>query len=115
MPTRAFDARPLDGPVEASAPQTNRDAFDHAGAQELRNIRVQGRRTSLRLEGPMWDALEEVCLREGVGMDRLISCIRATSEGNLASAVRTFLVAYYRSAATEQGHKAAGHGLFRDR
>lgn len=114
MPTRALESRPLDGPEEASAPQSNRDALDHGGAQELRNIRVRGRRTSLRLESPMWDALEEVCLREGVGMDRLISCIRATSEGNLASAVRTFLVAYYRAAATEQGHKAAGHGLFRD-
>ncbi|MDF2095876.1 ribbon-helix-helix domain-containing protein [Aquibaculum arenosum] len=113
MPTRALESRPLDGPVEASAPRSKRDAVDH-GAQELRNIRVQERRTSLRLESPMWDALEEVCLREGVGMDRLISCIRATSEGNLASAVRTFLVTYYRAAATEQGHKAAGHGLFRD-
>lgn len=115
MPIRALEARPLDGPPpDALPPPATQEALARVGAQELRNIRVHGRRTSLRLESLMWDALEEVSLREGVGLDRLVSCIRTTSEGNLASAVRTFLVAYYRSAATEQGHKTAGHGLFRD-
>jgi len=81
----------------------------------LRNVRVDGRRTSLRLEVPMWDALEEVALREGLSLDELVSRIAGRQRGNLSSALRTFLLGYFRAAATEQGHAAAGHGLFRRR
>jgi len=81
----------------------------------LRNVRVGGRRTSLRLEAPMWDALEEVALRESLSLDDLVTRIAGRQGGNLSSALRTFLLGYFRSAATEQGHAAAGHGLFRHR
>jgi len=29
---------------------------------------------------------------------------------NLTAAMRVFILAYYRAAATEQGHSSAGHG-----
>lgn len=81
----------------------------------LRNVRVDGRRTSLRLEAPMWDALEEVALREDLSLDELVTRVADGGGGNLSSALRTFLLGYFRAAATEQGHAAAGHGLFRRR
>ena len=76
-----------------------------------RNVRLRGLRTSLRLEPAMWDALEEICRRE----QKTISSICAFIEGQRGSssrtaAVRVFILRYFRDAATESGHLAAGHG-----
>jgi predicted DNA-binding ribbon-helix-helix protein len=76
-----------------------------------RNV-VAGRgRTSMRLEPELWDALLEVCQREGQDLHAIIRSVDASrSVGGRTSAVRVFLLHYYRSAATEAGHAAAGHG-----
>jgi predicted DNA-binding ribbon-helix-helix protein len=36
-----------------------------------RNVSLSGRRTSFRLEQGMWDALDEICHREAVGLGGL--------------------------------------------
>jgi len=41
-----------------------------------RNITVSGHRTSMRLEPEMWDALAEVCRREGASLHDV--CPRST-------------------------------------
>ncbi|WP_119166957.1 ribbon-helix-helix domain-containing protein [Algihabitans albus] len=76
-----------------------------------RNVTVRGRRTSLRLEPAMWDAFAEVCNRETMTPSVLCSEIDRTRrpEGSLTAAVRVFLLAYFREAATEQGHREASH------
>jgi predicted DNA-binding ribbon-helix-helix protein len=76
-----------------------------------RNI-VAGRgRTSMRLEPEIWDALAEICAREKVGLGALIQRIEARGhEGGRTSAVRVHVLEYFRAAATEEGHRAAGHG-----
>ena len=77
-----------------------------------RNIVVAGRRTSVRLEVALWDALAEICLRERLTIHQLCGAIAAEKQGhNLTAAIRLFAFNYFRAAATEDGHREAGHGL----
>ena len=76
-----------------------------------RNVITGNGRTSMRLEPELWTALLEVCQREGHDVHALIRAVDAARHaGGRTSAVRVFLLQYYRSAATESGHAAAGHG-----
>ena len=76
-----------------------------------RNV-VAGRgRTSMRMEPELWDALLEICQRERRDMSQLVRSIEEVGHsGGRTSAVRVFVLEYFRSAATETGHEAAGHG-----
>jgi predicted DNA-binding ribbon-helix-helix protein len=76
-----------------------------------RNI-VAGRgRTSMRLEPELWDALLEICQREAIDPGQLVRRVEQQGHaGGRTSAVRVFLLTYFRSAATEAGHTQAGHG-----
>ena len=76
-----------------------------------RNV-VAGRgRTSMRLEPELWDALMEICQRERRDMSQLVREIEAIGHsGGRTSAVRVFVLEYFRVAASESGHEAAGHG-----
>ncbi len=77
-----------------------------------RNIIVDGRRTSVRLEAEMWADLRDICRREGRTIHELCTMIneRRPDERSLTSSIRVFLISYYRSASTEEGHARAGHG-----
>ena len=76
-----------------------------------RNVTIRGRRTSLRLEPAMWDALHEVAQREGTSVHEICSRVEFNrQESTLTAAIRVFILAYFREAATEQGHSLAGHG-----
>ncbi|SDG08724.1 Predicted DNA-binding protein, contains Ribbon-helix-helix (RHH) domain [Limimonas halophila] len=87
-----------------------RDAL--SSALVSRNVTVNGRRTSLRLEPELWESLEEIARREGVTVSDIVAGVDAQrAVGGLTSAVRTFVLGYFRSAATERGHANAGHGL----
>jgi predicted DNA-binding ribbon-helix-helix protein len=80
-----------------------------------RNV-VAGRgRTSMRLEPELWDALHEICHREGIGVGELIRRIESQGHsGGRTSAVRVHVLQYFRHAATEEGHQAIGHGAARN-
>ncbi len=83
------------------------------GASTLvnRNVRIGQRRTSLRLEPIMWDALDEICHRETITRHRLCETIyKFKRASTLTAGVRVFIVNYYRAAATEDGHASVGHG-----
>ena len=76
-----------------------------------RNITLQDRRTSMRLEPAMWDALDEICRREGRTIHELCSMVEhQRRESKLTAAIRVFVMAYYRAASTNEGHAGAGHG-----
>ena len=79
-----------------------------------RNITVLGRRTSVRLEPEMWRALKDIARRESCTTHDLCSLIalRKNEHTSLTAAIRVFLMLYYRAAATEEGHRKAGHGDF---
>ena len=62
-----------------------------------RNVTIQGHRTSMSLESAIWEALEEICERENMTFNQLCSLIeRYRESSSRTSAVRTFLVNYYR-------------------
>jgi predicted DNA-binding ribbon-helix-helix protein len=76
-----------------------------------RNVVAERGRTSMRLEPELWDALHEICERESQDMSTLVRQVEAAGhEGGRTSAIRVFILNYYRSAATEPGHAGAGHG-----
>ncbi len=76
-----------------------------------RNITATAGRTSMRLEPEVWDALREICLREGLELRDLIQRVeKGTGDGGRTSAVRVHVLQYFRAAATEDGHRKAGHG-----
>ena len=69
------------------------------------NITVDGHRTSVRLEPYMWDSLQDICLLEGIDVHTLCTHIsnRHLGRRNLTSAIRVFVMAYYRHVALEHG------------
>jgi len=77
-----------------------------------RNVTIGGHRTSCRLEPYMWDALYDVCARERVTIHTLCTRISERKDLNtsLTAAIRVFALAYFRAAATEEGHMRASHG-----
>ncbi len=80
-----------------------------------RNVRADEGRTSMRLEPELWDALEEMCRREHMAIRDVMRRIGAKAPpGGRTSAVRVEVLDYFRAAATEAGHRAAGHGTLAD-
>ncbi len=77
-----------------------------------RNITVMGRRTSVRLEPEMWQALKEISIRENCSIHDLCTLVsvRKNLRSSLTASIRVFLMLYFRAAATEEGHYRAGHG-----
>lgn len=75
-----------------------------------RNVTIDGRRTSLRLEHAMWDALKDISQRECTSIGAICSLLRGRLDQEkqagrirpdeavtLSSAVRVFVTTYYRS------------------
>lgn len=80
-----------------------------------RNVIVGKRRTSLRLEPEMWDALIAIAHRERKTVHQLCTMIEAEkNSSSLTAAVRVFVVSYFRRASTEDGHSRAGHGRIQE-
>src|SRR5579863_6204932 len=89
-----------------------RSGDDHGSTLINRNVTVAGHRTSIRLEPAMWEALNRICERERKGMNEIVTLIdRNRDQSTLTAAIRVFLLAYYQAAATDEGHRRAGHGL----
>lgn len=62
-----------------------------------RNVRVGGRRTSMRLEREFWEALEDIAGRHETSVGELCTLIADSRDGrSLSSAVRVEILAYYR-------------------
>jgi predicted DNA-binding ribbon-helix-helix protein len=76
-----------------------------------RNVVSTKGRTSMRLEPELWDALQEISRRENMPIGDLVRQIEVAGHaGGRTSAVRVYILSYFRSAASEEGHIAAGHG-----
>jgi predicted DNA-binding ribbon-helix-helix protein len=91
-------------PSQAPAPKRN--------SLLSRNVTVSGHRTSMRLEPDMWRGLSEICRRERATLHEVCTAISLNKAPNvsLTAATRVFIMAYYRAAATEDGHARSGHG-----
>lgn len=76
-----------------------------------RNVTVNGHRTSLRLEQVTWDALDDISIAEGLSIHEICSMIDTQRKNSSrTSAVRTFILSYFRDAALESGALAKGRG-----
>ena len=68
-----------------------------------RSILPAGRKTSVSLEDDFWNALKEIAGDRHVTLSELIGGIDAQRQhGNLSSALRLFVLEYYRSKAAEK-------------
>lgn len=64
----------------------------------------------MRLQPELWEGLRDVCQRERWTERQLIDAAEAAfPDRPRTSAVRCYLLGYFRSAATEAGHIAAEH------
>lgn len=69
-----------------------------------RNVRIAGRRTSLRLEPPMWEALSEVARAGAITIHELCTLVDENRrESSLTAAIRVFLLRYFRAQADNGG------------
>ncbi len=74
-----------------------------------KNVTINGRRTSLRLEQVLWDAVGDICDKEGLTLHELITLIdHRRNKISRTSAVRTFIVTYLHDLATEKGRFRKG-------
>jgi predicted DNA-binding ribbon-helix-helix protein len=102
-------ASALPGPALGS---DDRSRTEKHSALVMRNISVLGRRTSIRLEPQIWDTLAEICRREFCTTHDVCSYVagQRPPHGSLASSLRIFILSYFHTCATEDGHQRAGHG-----
>lgn len=67
---------------------------------QSKNVRIHNRRTSVRLEPEMWNALNEIATIEGCTVHDLCSAVHDMKEqgSSFTAALRVFLMEYYRTA-----------------
>lgn len=62
-----------------------------------RNVVIDGKRTTIRLESAIWDAVEDLCARENISRHELCSRVEAGRDGlNRAQAIRAVVMNYFR-------------------
>ena len=62
------------------------------------NLIISGRRTSMRLEPVMWEALSDICSREMKKLSEICELIdQHKGDYTLTSTLRLFMVCYFRS------------------
>ena len=73
----------------------------------IRNVVVAGRRTSVRLEPLMWEALHDIAKRREVTVHDLVTQIEASrTASSLTAAIRVYIVDFYRAAAVVAGQRS---------
>ena len=70
----------------------------------IHNVVVGRRRTSVRLEPVMWEALQDIAHRHRVTLHGLVTDIdRERTASSLTAAIRVYIVDFYRAAALQAG------------
>ncbi len=66
------------------------------------NLTVCGRRTSIRLEPELWEALHDIAAREGTSVHALATLVASSkpTPASLTSAIRVQVLSYYRRLVT---------------
>lgn len=67
------------------------------GGLKKRSVVVAGHRTSISLEDAFWRALAEIARTRGISLNALVSEIDEERGGNLSSAIRVYVLDWYRS------------------
>ncbi len=61
-----------------------------------RSITIKRHRTSVTIEDAFWDALKDIAADKNVSLNVLIETIDETQPDNLSSAIRVFVLGYYK-------------------
>ena len=70
-----------------------------------KNVIVNGRRTSMRLDRETWLSLADICARENLTLHELCSKIdSAKGRSGLSSATRLFVLTYFRCVLNKYEH-----------
>lgn len=63
-----------------------------------RSVVIAGHKTSVSLEDPFWKALKEIAVRQRVRLCDLVASVDLQRQhANLSSAIRLFVLDYYRA------------------
>jgi len=66
-----------------------------------RSVTLSGHRTSVSLEAPFWNALQQIANAQGVTATQLIASIDAArkADDNLSSAIRIYILRHFQDRA----------------
>ena len=82
------------------------------GSTKSRNVRIDGRRTSVRLEDAEWEALAEICAAESMTMRQICTEVdRKRPQGAFTSGLRVFILNYFRLKAKSTRRRAGPMGI----
>jgi len=71
-----------------------------------RSIVVEGHKTSVSLEDAFWKGLKQIALARGITLSALVASIDADrQQDNLSSALRLFVLGFYRAQLEEEAAK----------
>jgi len=69
-----------------------------------RSIVIAGHKTSVSLEEPFWSGLKEIAARRDASLSEVVATIDRDRElANLSSAIRLFVLGFYRNRLAERG------------
>jgi len=72
-----------------------------------RSIVIAGHKTSVSLEDPFWQGLREIAVSRNMTLSDVVASIDTDRhEGNLSSAIRLFVLDYYRNMGMEHRRSA---------
>lgn len=60
------------------------------------SVTIRGHRTSITLEEEFWNSLKDIAQSSATSLNALIASIDAQDPDNLSSALRLFVLAYYK-------------------
>ncbi|ERR1700733_1807311 len=73
-----------------------------------RSIVITGHKTSVSLEDAFWSGLKDIATKRNMTLSELVAAIDADRrQGNLSSAIRLFVLDYYRSQSGGAGIKSS--------
>ena len=74
-----------------------------------RSIVITGHKTSVSLEDAFWSGLKDIANSRNMTLSELVATIDTDRrQGNLSSAIRLFVLDYYRALASGTGGRAEG-------
>jgi len=99
--------------MSLTSPRRPRRNHDNAPSSlVIHNVVVAGRRTSVRLEPVMWDALQDIARRQHVTVHDLVTDIdHSRTASSLTAAIRIHIVDFYRAAAVQSGQAPTGRAV----
>jgi len=86
-------------------------AQNRVGRTPKRSIKRDGKKSSVSLEQPFWNALQEIAERNNKTVSEIVATIdHGDNRENLSSAIRVFVIEYYMAEcrSLEKGLPASG-------